>query len=193
MQTKDCGKIVLTIFYPDAKRGAQMVESFHRSLKNFGESDAFDTRPWRLDVLEWPEMRTQAAQDVASSDLVVIPADDAFAGSDFFRRWVESWPIALDGCSLVLVSNRKAGDTASSRLQLQFASWLQELAVRKGMEFADARVDDGLTQPRSGFGEMKAAGPARGFSPGLGGPQVGGGNLMDGQLPPAPRFLGLNE
>lgn len=191
MQPKDSGKIIVTIFYPDATSGAHLVEAFHRSLKNLGEADALDPRPWRLDILEWQEMQAQATQDIACSDVVVIPADDTYASSAFFRRWVETWPNALDGRPLLLVPSRGVGDPWPSPQQL-FVKWLQELAGRKGMEFADARVEDQPIHPWSGQ-EEKVTPPGGTFSPAHDDLHSVDDDLADWQSPPAPRFLGLNE
>ena len=83
-QAENSRKIVVTIFYPDAARGARLVAAFHRSLKNLGGADALDPRPWRLDILEWPEMQAQATQDIAGSDVIVVPADDSLRQFGFF-------------------------------------------------------------------------------------------------------------
>ncbi len=193
MQTTDAGKIVVTIFYPNATTGANLVQAFHQSLKNLGEAEALDARPWRLDVLEWPEMRSQAVHDVANSAIIVVPADNAYAGSTFFRHWVESWPIGLDGCSLLLVSTGNQLETESTPEIPQFTRWLRDIAVRKGMEFTDTQVETGLIAPGTRRDEGRAAAAARGFSQANDHSKIAGDLLTDWQLPPAPRFRGLNE
>src|SRR2546426_5813351 len=104
-------KTGVTIFYPDATYGAQLVGAFHRAVGGLGEMKALDPRPWRLDVLQWPEMEAEATRDIANSRIVVVPADDAYASSEFFRRWVETWPAALDEQRLLLVPRRGTADT----------------------------------------------------------------------------------
>src|SRR5438034_5620321 len=84
-------KMIVTIFYPDATLGAQLVGAFHRAVAGLGEMEALDPRPWRLDVLQWPEMQAEATHDIGNSRVVVVPADDAYASSEFFRQWVETW------------------------------------------------------------------------------------------------------
>src|ERR1043166_8735482 len=94
---EDREKMVATIFYPDAAYGAQLVGAFQRAIAGLGEMEALDPRPWRLDVLQWPEMKAEASHDVACSRVIVVPADEAYAGSEFFRRWVEDWPAGGHG------------------------------------------------------------------------------------------------
>jgi hypothetical protein len=190
MQAENPGKIVVTIFYPDAARGARLVEAFHRSLKNLGGADALDPRPWRLDILEWPEMQAQATQDIAGSDVIVVPADDSYASSVFFRRWVETWPVALEARQLLLVHVNGVGDPWTSSLQRQFVNWLQELAERKGMELALVGAGDGLIQSWPDLKEQVTP-PAGRLAPSHPERQVRDDYLAE--APPAPRFLGLNE
>ena len=68
-------KMLVTIFYPDATYGAQLVGAFHREIASLPEMEVLDPRPWRLDVLQWPEMQAEATRDIASSRIVVVPAD----------------------------------------------------------------------------------------------------------------------
>src|ERR1051326_2903633 len=100
-----------------------------------GEMEALDPRPWRLDVLQWPEMKAEASHDVACSRVIVVPADEAYAGSEFFRRWVEDWPAAAHGRRLLLMPRRGAGETPL-RVR-QFVQWLQAGCARKGMELRE--------------------------------------------------------
>jgi hypothetical protein len=192
MQAENSGKIVATIFYPDAARGARLVEAFHRSLKNLGGGDALDPRPWRLDILEWPEMQAQATQDIAGSDVIVVPADDTYASSVFFRRWVETWPTALEARQLLLVHINGVGDPWSSSVQRQFVNWLQELAERKGMELALVGADDAFIQSWSDLNEQVTS-PAGRLAPSHPKRQATDDYLAEWETPPAPRFLGLNE
>src|SRR5438093_1289325 len=138
----DCHeKMLVTIFYPDATYGAQLVGVFHRAVAGLGEMEALDPRPWRLDVLQWPEMQAEATRDIANSRIVVVPADDAYASSEFFRRWVETWPAALDGPRLLLVPRRGAANIPP-RVR-QFVQWLEEICTQKGMDIAeDASRED---------------------------------------------------
>src|ERR1041384_2259986 len=139
-QTENSGKLVVTIFYPDATSGARLAGAVHRVVRNLGGGDALDPRPWRLDILEWPEMQAQAAHDIACCDIVVVPADDAYAGSTFFRRWAETWPGGRDRRRLLLATRCGVAETPS-RPQ-QFADWLRELAARKGMDWVPcAKLD----------------------------------------------------
>lgn len=190
MRAENSEQIVVTIFYPDAARGAHLVAAFHRSLKNLGGTDALDPRPWRLDILEWPEMQAQATQDIAGSDVIVVPADDTYASSVFFRRWVETWPAALEARQLLLVHINSVGDPWPSSLQRQFVNWLQELAERKGMELVLVGAGDGLIQSWPDLKEQVT--PAAGRLA----PSHPERHVRDDYLaeaPPAPRFLGLNE
>lgn len=192
MPTKDSGKIVVTIFYPDATSGAHLVAAFQNSLKNLGEADALDLRPWRLDILEWPEMQVQATHDVACSDIVVIPNDDAYARSAFFRRWCETWPTASEAQQLVMVPAPDLGGSWIATSPPQFVHWLQELAGRKGMELAVAGTSDGRIRPASNLTEVGVPSTGPLLSP----PhefQTMDEYPADLQSPPAPRFLGLNE
>jgi hypothetical protein len=192
LQPKNQGKVVATIFYPDATSGAHLVETFHRALKNLGEPDAFDPRPWRLDILEWPEMQAQATHDIAGSDVVVVPADDAYASSAFFRRWGETWPIALDARHLLLVPSHDAGDPWPSPQHQQFLKWLRELAGRKGMEFVVAGIGGGPI-PAEAAQEEKVTNLVGPLSPAHRDLHSMNDYIADWELPPAPRFLGLNE
>ena len=131
-------RMVVTLFYPDAAYGAQLVTAFRRAIAGLGETEPLDPRPWRLDVLQWPEMHAEAARDIANSRIVVVPADDAYASSKFFRRWVEGWPAALDGPRLLLVPRRGAADTPP-RVR-QFVQWLREVCAQKGMDFTEGEM-----------------------------------------------------
>jgi hypothetical protein len=140
---EDREKMVATIFYPDAAYGAQLVGAFQRAIAGLGEMEALDPRPWRLDVLQWPEMKAEASHDVACSRVIVVPADEAYAGSEFFRRWVEDWPAAAHGRRLLLMPRRGAGETPL-RVR-QFVQWLQAVCARKGMDFSEAEMAEALT------------------------------------------------
>ena len=154
-------KMVATIFYPDAAYGAQLVAAFRRAIAGLGEIEALDLRPWRLDVVQWPEMQAEATHDVACSGVVVVPADEAYASSECFRRWVQGWPVA-DGRRLLLVPRRGAGETPGVR---QFVQWLQEVCAQKGMDFTEGLDDDRGADPFSGG--PKSAGQSRpGFAGG---------------------------
>src|SRR6266511_566065 len=80
-------KMLVTIFYPDATYGAQLVGVFYRAVAGLGEMEALDLRSWRLDVLQWSEMQAEATRDIVDLRIVVVPADDAYVSSEFFRRW----------------------------------------------------------------------------------------------------------
>src|ERR1043166_1902431 len=122
---EDREKMVATIFYPDAAYGAQLVGAFQRAIAGLGEMEA------------------QASHDVACSRVIVVPADEAYAGSEFFRRWVEDWPAAAHGRRLLLMPRRGAGETPL-RVR-QFVQWLQAVCARKGMDFSEAEMAEALT------------------------------------------------
>src|SRR2546422_344134 len=98
-------------------------------------------------------MQAQAIQDIACSDVVVVPADDAYAASAFFHRWAETWPAALNERRLLLVPRSGVGDTLGWPQLQQFVQWLQELAARKGMDFADAGGSYGSLPSVGGLGQ----------------------------------------
>jgi hypothetical protein len=114
--------------------------------------EVLDPRPWRLDVLQWPEMQAEATRDIANSRIVVVPADDAYASSEFFRRWVETWPAAPDGQRLLLVPQRGAADKPP-RVR-QFVQWLEEICTQKGMDFTEAELAKVLTSSAQDQGVM---------------------------------------
>jgi hypothetical protein len=145
-------KMSVTIFYPDATYGAQLVGAFHRAVAGLREMEVLDPRPWRLDVLQWPEMQAEATRDIANSRIVVVPADDAYASSEFFRRWVETWPAAPDGQRLLLVPQRGAADIPP-RVR-QFVQWLEEICTQKGMDFTEAELAKVLTSSAQDQGVM---------------------------------------
>ena len=191
-------KMVVTIFYPDAKYGAEVVQAFQRAVLDLGEKEALDPRPWRLDVLQWPEMQAEAARDIASSRLVVVPADEVYASSEFFRRWVEGWPPAQEGQQLLLVPRRGAADTPPS--VRQFGQWLQETCTRKGMDFAQVEMADLATSSMQHQGTMTnrrlnpplvppLAPPLAFFQQ----PEAVAVYAPEWERPTAPRFWGLNE
>jgi hypothetical protein len=183
-------KLIVTIFYPDATYGAQLVGAFHRAVGGLGEREALDPRPWRLDVLQWPEVQAEATHDIANSRVVAVPADDAYASSDFFRRWVEAWPAALDGQRLLLVPRRGAADTPP-RVR-QFVQWLQEICAQKGMDFTEAEMPEVLTSSAQDQAVMDSKGVV---SP-LASPQQRdklASYVPEWERPVEPRFWGLNE
>jgi hypothetical protein len=166
------------------------VAAFHRALKELGEDDALDLRPWRLDILEWPEMQVQATQDVACSDVVVVPSDTAYADSAFFLSWAEAWPAASDGRRLLVAPRCGGADTA--QLQ-QFVQWLQGLAVRKGMDFMHAETGEAAVPylPAQGWEE---AAPTVGKSVSAHPPRGTQEDYRANWQPPRdPRYWGLNE
>ena len=183
-------KMLVTIFYPDATYGVQLVGAFHCAVAGLGEMEALDLRPWRLDVLQWPEMQAEATRDIANSRIVVVPADDAYASSEFFRRWVETWPAALDGPRLLLVPRRGAANIPP-RVR-QFVQWLEEICTQKGMDFAEAEMAEVLTSSAQDQGVMDSR---RVVSPLA--PRQEQGRLAtyvpEGEKPVERRFWGLNE
>jgi hypothetical protein len=56
------------------------VGAFQRTIAGLGEMEALDPRPWRPDVLQWPEMQAEARHNVACSRVIVVPADAARRG-----------------------------------------------------------------------------------------------------------------
>src|SRR5207245_3723642 len=108
----------------------------------------------RLDVLQLPGMQAEATRDIANSRIVLVPADDAYASSEFFRRWVETWPAALDGPRLLLVPRRGAADLPP-RVR-QFVQWLEEICTQKGMDFAEAEMAEVLTSSAQDQGVMNS-------------------------------------
>jgi hypothetical protein len=190
-QTENSGRIIVTIFYTGAESGAQLVSSIHRVARKVWDREDLDPRPWRLDILGWPEMQAQAANDIACSDIVVIPADHAHADAAFFRRWAETWPAALGDCRLLLVPHHGVADTRP-RVQ-QFVRWLQELASSKGMDFIQAGPGDGALSDLPSLGREK---PVPSIGESLPNPfqlRAGDVSLSDSQPPRVSRFLGLNE
>ncbi len=181
-------QMVVTIFYPDASYGAQLVAAFHRAMAGLGEMEALDPRPWRLDVLQWPEMQAEATHDVACSRVVVVPADETYAGSEFFRRWVEGWP-AVNGRRLLLVPQHGAGETPQVR---QFVQWLQGICTQKGMDFTEGEITEEPTpsamshRPTDGTGLHTSLGTSRERD-------RLSAHVLEWEKPPAPRFWGLNE
>ena len=159
---EDREKMVATIFCPDAAYGAQLVAAFRRAIAGLGEIEALDLRPWRLDVLQWPEMQAEATHDVACSSVVVVPADEAYASSECFRWWVQGWPVS-DGRRLLLVPRRGAGETPP-RVR-QFVHWLKEVCAQKGMDFTEGLDDDRGADSCSG-GPKSAGQPRPGLAAG---------------------------
>ena len=149
-------KMVVTIFYPDAAYGAQLVAALRRAIAGLGELEALDPRPWRLDVLQWPEMQAEATRDVACSRVVVVPADDAYANSEFFRRWVEGWPTVPDARRLLLVPRRGSGEMPPQ--VRQFVQWLQGVCAQKGMDFTEGEITEGPTPSASSQRAMDSRG-----------------------------------
>ena len=86
--------------------------------------------------------------------LIVVPADDDYASSEVFRRWVETWPAALDGQRLLLVPRRGAADIPP-RVR-QFVQWLEEICTQKGMEFTEAEPAKMLTSSVQHHGVMES-------------------------------------
>ena len=183
-------KIIVTILYPDAKYGAQWLGAFHRAVGGLGEREALDPRPWRLDVLQWPEMRAEATHDIANSRIVVVPADDAYASSDFFRRWVKAWPAALDGQRLLLVPRRGAADTPP-RVG-HFVQWLQELCTQKGMDFTEAEMAEVLTSSAQDQDVMDNRSVVSPLAPSQQRDKLAS-YVPEWEKPLEPRFWGLNE
>jgi len=183
-------KLIVTIFYPDATYGAQWVAAFHRAVGGLAERETLDPRPWRLDVLQWPEMQAEAMHDIANSRIVVVPADDAYASSEFFRRWSETWPAALDGQRLLLVPRRGAADTPP-RVR-QFVRWLQELCARKRMDFTETEMAEVLTSSAPDQAVMDSS---RVVSPLAPPPQRDklASYVPEWEKPVEPRFWGPNE
>jgi hypothetical protein len=133
------GKMVVTIFYPDARSGARLVGALRRAVRGLGAMKWLDPRPWRLDVLRWPEAQAEASRDVASSRIVVVPAEPASAGAEFFRRWMECWAAGLEERRLLLVPRRGAAASTAPGIR-QFVQWLQAMAAKKGMDFAETEM-----------------------------------------------------
>jgi hypothetical protein len=164
-QPEGRGKMIVTIFYPDATYGARLVGTLHRAVGALDKQSDLDPRPWRLDILEWPEMQAQAIKDVACSDIVVVPSDAAYAGSAFFRSWAETWPAAVDHRRMLLVPRRGVEDATPQRQQ--FVQWLQELAARKGMGFVSAGASD-LPRGTAAFSYLAdSAGLGKGLGKGI--------------------------
>ena len=182
-------QMVVTIFYPDAAYGSKLVAAFHRAIAGLGEMEALDPRPWRLDVLQWPEMQAEATHDVACSRVVVVPADDAYASSEFFRRWVEGWP-AADGQRLLLVPRRGAAETPP-RVR-QFVQWLQEVCAQKGMDFTEGEVTEGPTPSALNQSAMDSRGLVSPLEP-PGGRDTLAAYVPEWEKPAEPRWWGLNE
>jgi hypothetical protein len=189
-QPEDSLKLKVTVFYPDSTCAAHLVAAFHRALQELGEDDALDLRPWRLDILEWPEMQAQATQDVACSDVVVVPSDAAYAGSAFFTSWAEAWPAALDGRRLLLVPRRGVPNTAQRQ---QFVQWLHGLAARKGMDFVHVETGEAAVTCLPAQWREEAAPPVA--KPVSTHPPRGTQEVYRGQWQPPrePRYWGLNE
>ncbi len=182
--------MVATIFYPDAAYGAQLVAAFRRAIAGLGEMETLDPRPWRPDVLQWPEMQAEATRDVANSRIVVVPADEACASSEFFRRWVESWPAALDVQRLLLVPRRGAADTPP-RVR-QFVQWLQEVCAQKGMDFTEGEMAEGPTPSVVSQRARDSRGLVSPLEP-PGGRDTLAAYVPEREKPAEPRFWGLNE
>ncbi len=183
-------QMAVTIFYPDAAYGAQLVGAFHRAIAGLGGVEALDPRPWRLDVLQWPEMQAETTRDVVCSRVIVVPADDAYASSDFFRRWVDGWPAVPDERRLLLVPRRGAGGMPP-RVR-QFVQWLQEVCAQKGMDFAEAEMTEGPTPSAVTQRALDSRGLVSPLEP------PGGRNTLAAYVPEwgkrvEPRFWGLNE
>jgi hypothetical protein len=183
-------KVLVTIFYPDATYGAQLVGAFHRAVAGLPEMEVLDTRPWRLDVLQWPEMQAEATRDIAKSRIVVVPADDAYASSEFFRRWVETWPAALDGQRLLLVPRRGAADIPP-RVR-QFVQWLEEICTQKGMDFTEAELAKVLTSSAQDQGVMDSRRVVSPLAPRQEQDRLAT-YVPEGEKPVERRFWGLNE
>jgi hypothetical protein len=175
------GKITVTVFYPDAASGKQWIQAIQRTLWEMGEGEDLDARPWRLDILLWPEMQTQALRDLSASAVVIVPADDTYATSTLFRHWASTWPSAVSGERLLLVP--ALGAAKSSPLVQPFILWLKNLAAEKGMEFADAEV---IAETLGGESILKQENPLKP-------PRHPGDPNPDWQAPPEERFWGLNE
>ena len=112
------------------------------------------------------------------------------ASSEFFPRWVEAWPAALDGQRLLLVPRRGGADTPP-RVR-QFVQWLQEICTQKGMGFGEAKLAEALTTSALDQGVMDST---RAVSP-LAPPQQQDmleTHVPEWRKPMEPRFWGLNE
>ena len=180
-------KMTVTVFYPDAQAGAYLVKSVQGALQAAGDKDTLDPRPWRLDILSWPEMQVQAMRDIATSEMILVPVDYSYACSPFFRFWAETWPDPTCGPCLLLALRGRVSESAPS-IQA-FLAWLKRLADRKGMDFALGGVP---------FIESNGGGAQGGASRATAGSGVENqsqhrslANTWQG--PPELRFWGLNE
>lgn len=122
--------ITVTIFYQDQSAAADTVVACRRALTRPDIDHELSLRPWRLDILDWPEMQTQSNRDIAESDVIVVCFADDCTEWVRFIRFAGSWPSYPGPPCQVLAPFRR-----NPVKEVPFLDSLREVAIRKGMEF----------------------------------------------------------
>ena len=122
--------ITVTIFYQDQPAATDAVVACHRAFARSGIDQDLSLRPWRLDILGWPEMWTQSKRDIAESDVIVVCCGDDRTEWGRFMHFAGSWP-----STQVPPLQALAPFCRNPLKEVPCLDSFREIAVRKGMEF----------------------------------------------------------
>lgn len=157
-QQPECEPFTVTILYQDLLAAAEAVAACRRALAGAGIDPDFSARPWRLDILDWPEMQTQLKRDIAESDVIVFCAGDDPADCEKALRFAQRWPTAHGG-ERRAVAPFCRNPCRCGLLAAWFRGSLREIAAGKGMEFL-SDIWPGVDVERPEAGQREEPHPA---------------------------------
>lgn len=125
----------MAIFYVNECMAREALTDCIKALEIMDPEPNINVFPWRLEILGWPEMKSQLESDLVASDIVVVCASDHSSGNwKEFLRLAERLPFSLDGTRRTFIAFQSPRQRNGPQ-EKRFLNSLRCLARNHDMDF----------------------------------------------------------
>jgi len=156
----------IVIVYENLTAGIRAQETVERLGKQMNTEAGVSVALWKFDVLEYPSMQEQAAQDAADADMLIISTGINTLPPVSVRDWLEHvLPVARQQnpragiievrCALVALLNQEDQNRVTWGSQNNVRDYLEQIAINQGMDFfckhEETTPEAGSVAPKQNF------------------------------------------
>ena len=127
------GSIKVVIAYEDNLAGQRAVRTCERLAEQLGREFRVDTNLWKFEVLALPKLESEAAQDAAEADMVIISTSGHNDLPTAVKHWVSAFSAQKRGGAKALIGLYDGGEAGTGPTPAQ--SYLQQLSKRANLDF----------------------------------------------------------
>ncbi len=143
----DSTALKIVVIYEDVASGKRAKHFAEELAQRLGSTSPLDESLWRCDLLEYPEIATEAARAVADADYLIVALHRDRVLPLAAREWIESQleTAAREDTGLSVVLLNFGGDICGWHARGDARPYLRALCAEKGLPFfchAEARAVD---------------------------------------------------